>query len=533
MNSATASPQPPSTAGPALEAPPPPRATLRDWVGLAVIALPCLLYSMDLTVLNLALPALSADFGPSSTQLLWIVDIYGFMVAGLLMTMGSLGDRIGRRRLLLIGAAAFGAASVAAAFSSSTGMLIAMRALLGVAGATLAPSTLSLIRNMFHDPRQRTVAIGVWVSSYSVGAAIGPVVGGALLEHFWWGSVFLAGVPVMLLLLLLGPWLLPEFRDRDAPAIDLPSAALSLAAVLSLVWGVKHLAEHGWAAWPLLAVAAGATLGVVFVRRQQRLLALRIQPMVDVRLFRVRSFSVALCTYGLSALMGFGTFIFIGQYLQLVAGMGPLQAGLWTTPFAAAFVVGSMLTPALARRFGVGTTISAGLLVATLGFGLLCAVDVLTPPAAMAVAFVVYSLGLAPVFTLATDLVVGSVPQQQAGAAAALSETFSELGSALGIALLGSLGAAIYRNQMSAAGLEPAWLEASGGTLAAALESARAAGGATGMALADAARSAFVAGMRGAAVLAMLTLAATAWFACHQLRRQAIGGAVAEPPTGL
>ena len=208
------------------------RAGRREWIGLAVIALPCLLYSMDLTVLNLAVPRLSADLKPSSAQLLWIVDIYGFLVAGSLITMGTLGDRIGRRRLLLIGAAAFGVASVLAAFSTSAEMLIATRALLGIAGATLAPSTLSLIRNMFLDPAQRTVAIGVWVSSYSVGGAIGPLLGGVLLEYFWWGSVFLLGVPVMVLLLVLGPMLLPEFRDPEAGRLDLLSAALSLAAVL-------------------------------------------------------------------------------------------------------------------------------------------------------------------------------------------------------------------------------------------------------------------------------------------------------------
>src|SRR5687767_1769597 len=217
-----------------------PRAGRREWIGLAVIALPCLLYSMDLTVLNLAVPALSADLKPTSAQLLWIVDIYGFMVAGSLITMGTLGDRIGRRRLLLIGAAAFGIASVLAAFATSAEMLIATRALLGVAGATLAPSTLSLIRNMFLDPGQRTVAIGVWVTSYSVGGAIGPLLGGVLLEYFWWGSVFLLAVPVMALLLAVGPALLPEYRDPDAGRLHLPSAALSLVAVLALIFGLKQ-----------------------------------------------------------------------------------------------------------------------------------------------------------------------------------------------------------------------------------------------------------------------------------------------------
>jgi MFS transporter, DHA2 family, multidrug resistance protein len=214
------------------------RAGRREWIGLVVLALPCLLYSMDLTVLDLAVPQLSADLAPTSAELLWILDIYGFMVAGSLITMGALGDRIGRRRLLLIGAAAFGVASVAAALSTSPAMLIAARAVLGVAGATLAPSTLSLIRNMFLDSRQRTFAIGVWVTSYSVGSAIGPLLGGFLLLHFWWGSVFLIGVPVMALLLVVGPLLLPEFENPDAGPLDLSSAALSLVAVLLAIFGL-------------------------------------------------------------------------------------------------------------------------------------------------------------------------------------------------------------------------------------------------------------------------------------------------------
>jgi len=205
------------------------KAGRREWIGLAVIALPCLLYSMDLTVLNLAVPAISADLQPTSTQLLWILDIYGFLVASSLITMGTLGDRIGRRRLLLIGAAVFGVTSILAAFSTSPGMLIVTRALLGLAGATLAPSTLSLIRNMFLDPGERTFAIGVWVTSYSVGGALGPVLGGIVLQHFWWGSAFLIGVPVMVLLLIVGPILLPEFKDPQARRLDIPSAALSLS----------------------------------------------------------------------------------------------------------------------------------------------------------------------------------------------------------------------------------------------------------------------------------------------------------------
>src|SRR6266852_6934303 len=247
------------------------KATRREWIGLAVIALPCVLYAMDLTVLNLAVPRLSEDLKPTSAQLLWILDIFGFLVAGSLIIMGNIGDRIGRRRLLMMGAAGFGVASVIAAFSTSAEMLIATRALLGVAGATLAPSTLSLIRSMFLDPQQRTVAIGVWVTSYSVGGAIGPLLGGVLLQYFWWGSVFLIGVPVMLLLLVLGPILLPEFRDPKAGRLDLFSAALSLVAVLLVIYGLKRIAEHGLGWVPALTIVTGLAVCAAFLRRQRAL----------------------------------------------------------------------------------------------------------------------------------------------------------------------------------------------------------------------------------------------------------------------
>ncbi|MFL5415828.1 MAG: MFS transporter, partial [Myxococcales bacterium] len=278
------------------------RAGRREWSGLAVIALPCLLYSMDLTVLDLAVPALSADLKPSSTQLLWILDIYGFLVAGSLVTMGTLGDRIGRRRLLLFGAGAFAAASTLAAFSTSAAMLIAARAVLGLAGATLAPSTLSLIRNMFLDPRQRTVAVSVWITSFSVGGAIGPLAGGLLLEWFWWGSVFLLGVPVMGLLLVLGPILLPEYRDPEAGRLDLVGAVMSLAAVRALIYGLKQFAQDGPGWPPALSIVVGLAVGVAFVRRQQTL----ADPLLDLRLFRVPAFSAALTTNVLSFFVGFG-----------------------------------------------------------------------------------------------------------------------------------------------------------------------------------------------------------------------------------
>ena len=344
------------------------RATRREWIGLAVLALPCFVYAMDLTVLNLAVPSLSADLHPSSTQLLWVVvDIYGFTLAASLITMGSLGDRIGRRRLVLIGAVVFGLMSVVAAYATSAPMLIAARALLGVAGATIAPGTLSLIRTMFEDAGQRTLAIGVWITSFSAGGAIGPVLGGLLLEQFWWGSVFLLAVPVMGLLVALGPRLLPEFRDRAAGRLDPLSAALSLAAVLAVVYGLKQFALQGPGRFATASLLAGLAVAVLFVRRQRRLPS----PLLDLRLFRVPVFSAALASYALGIFVVFGPDLFVDQYLQLVLGLSPLRAGLWLLPAARGFVVGSLLTSRLVRWASPQAVMTAGMVLGAVGFGLL------------------------------------------------------------------------------------------------------------------------------------------------------------------
>jgi len=483
------------------------KAGRREWTGLAVLALPSVLYSMDLTVLNLAVPSLSADLEPTSAQLLWIVDIYGFILAGALMTMGAIGDRIGRRRLLLIGAAAFGVASALAAFSTTAGMLIATRALLGLAGATLAPSTLSLIRSMFVDSRQRTTAIGIWASSSSVGAIVGPLLGGLLIERFWWGSVFLIAVPVMLLILVLGPLLLPEFTDPAARRVDLVSAALSLASVLLMIYGLKQIAQNGLSWRAAIAIAAGLGVGVVFVRRQRRL----ADPLIDLRLFQVPAFSAALAIYTLETFVLFGIFVFVAQYLQLVLGLSPQRAGLWMMPSAAAFMVASALTPVMARRWRPAGVIAGGFTVAALGCGVLTQIGGRSALGVVVSGDVICAFGLAAVFTVTNDLIVGSAPPERAGAVSALSETGSEFGGALGIAVLGSLGTALYRHALASTippGVPADLAEVARDTLGGALAVAGRLPDPLGAELVGVARAAFTHGMEWVAMVSAVAVLA-------------------------
>jgi DHA2 family multidrug resistance protein-like MFS transporter len=499
-----------------MTSPLPPRASRREWIGLAVIALPCLLYAMDLTVLNLAIPAITADLKPTASQMLWIVDIYGFLVAGSLITMGTLGDRIGRRRLLMIGAAAFGAASVLAALSTSAEMLIAARALLGVAGATLAPSTLSLIRNMFHDPHERTVAIGVWIASFSAGGAIGPLLGGVVLAFFTWHAVFLLAVPVMVLLLVLAPLLLPEYKDPNPGRLDLASAALSMGAVLCVIYGMKHVAEQGPSWTAALALAVGGALGSLFLRRQQRL----ADPLVDLALFRRPGFSAALAINVLGFFAMFASFLYIAQYLQLVLGMDPLTAGLWTLPSSFGFIGGSFIVPLLAKRLGTLRVMVGGLVLAAAGFVLLGLVGT-SGLAMLVLGSVVFSVGLTPVVALTTDLVVSSAPPERAGSASSLSETSSELGGALGIAVLGTIAAAVYRAAMVNAipgGAPQAVGDAARGTIGGAMAMAQQLPGAAGAALLDAARAAYVQGMQVSTSLSAAIMLGTAVLAFVLLR---------------
>jgi len=507
-----------------------PRAGRREWVGLGVLALACLLYVMDLTVLHLAVPAISADLQPSSTQLLWIIDVYGFFVAGALITMGTLGDRIGRRRLLLIGAGAFGVGSLMAAFSPSAELLIVSRALLGIAGATLAPSTLSLIFHMFQDPKQRSTAIGIWIASFSAGGAIGPVLGGALLELFWWGSAFLLALPVMALLLVLGPRVLPEYRDPDAGRLDLVSAAMSIAAVLAVIYGLKQTAQDGFGPVPALSIAAGLAVGVAFVRRQRGL----ADPMVDVGLFRITAFNAALATNFLAIFVAVGYFLFVAQYLQLVVGLSPLQAGLWSLPSAFGFIIGSQLGPRVLHRVRPAVVIGGGLASSAAGLAVLTQVGASAGLAPLIAGSVIISLGLAPVFALTTELIVGSAPPERAGAASGISETGAELGGALGIAILGSVGVAIYRGELAdrlPAAVPAEAAAAARDTLGSAVAVAGELPGQLGAVVLQTAREAFVEGMRISSGIAAVVAVGLAILALVMLRDRPAASTAEEADT--
>lgn len=473
----------------------------KAWIGLAVLALPTLLISIDVFVLLLALPRLSADLGATSTEQLWIMDIYGFLLSGFMITMGTLGDRIGRRKLLLIGSAAFAAASVLAAFSVTPLMLIAARAVLGIAGATLAPSTLALISNMFPNPKQRGLAIGIWLMCFMGGATLGPLVGGVLLQHFWWGAVFLLGVPVMAVLLAVGPVLLPEYRSPEAGRVDLASVGLSLGTILPLIYGVKQLAYAGWQPVPAAAILAGLVVGALFVRRQTRL----EHPLLDLRLFARRSFSTALVSMLIGTMLMGAMMLFLTQHLELVQGLSPLQSALWMLPTAVASLVTFQVSPLLARRIRPAYLIAGGLAVSVSGLLVITQITATSGPVALVAGWSLINLGAGPLITLGTDLVIGSAPLEKAGSAAAISETSNEFGFALGIAALGSVGTAVYRALLP--GGAP---DAARDTLASATQVAGTLPGELSGALLSSARDAFTSGMHVAALISAVALAVVA-----------------------
>lgn len=478
----------------------------RSWFALGVLSLAVLLIGIDGTVLALATPFISKDLGTSATQMLWIADIYSFMLAGLLVTMGSLGDRIGHKRLLLTGASLFGVMSVVAAYAPTPELLIGARALLGFAGATLAPATLALIRSLFPDARQRSVAVGIWAAMFSAGAALGPVVGGVLLEHFWWGSVFLINVPVIVVMLVTGLVLLPEQRNANPGPWDLPSVGMSLVGMLAVVYAIKEGASHGIRVDIAVAGLVGSAVLVLFVRRQLSLPT----PLLDVRLFGNRAFSGVVVANLLTVLGLSGVVFFLSQFFQLVVGYSPLKAGLAELPAAVSATVFGILAGIIVRYWSQRAVLTAGLALVGVAMASLTMLSPSTAYLQLGIALFVLGLGLGLAFTVASDVILTSVPQHRAGAAAAVSETAYELGTALGIATLGSIVGSIYRSHAIPVGTPSAVASEAKESLPAALEAAERLPHEQALALVESAKSAFTDGLATAAGVGSALLLASA-----------------------
>ncbi|WP_433335389.1 MFS transporter [Spirillospora sp. CA-294931] len=493
---------------------PPPIGRVRKNATLAISCLAAALLSIDLTALHLAIPKLIEDLGPSATQILWIADIYGFALAGLLITMGSVGDRIGRKRLLLIGSVAFAAASVLTAYSTTAEMLIASRALLGVAGATIMPSTLSIIRNTYTDPRERTTAVGIWSAVSASGFVIGPIVGGLLLSQFWWGSVFIINLPIMALIFVFGVVVLPESRDPDPGRLDPLSAVLSMAGVIAVVYAVKAAAADG-VSQPSVGLTAvvGIVCVVLFLRRQKGL----EHPLIDVGLFRRAAFSGAVATNMFAMFAMVAQSLIISQYFQLVLGWSPLKAGLAGLPGAIGGTIGGILAAPLINALGRARTVSLGMAVAAVGMSMYVLVGVAPDYLTIAMIMVPVGFGISLAFAVTGDTVLATVPKERAGSGAAISETAMEVGGALGIALLGSVLNVAYANSLKLPeGVPAKAVPTIEDSLGGALQVAAAFPRSLSDAVTAAARQAFVDGIHVTAFAAgfvLLSVAVASWFA--------------------
>ena len=490
--------------------------TPRQWGILGVLTLAVMLLAIDGSVLSLAVPSLSADLNPTANQILWIGDIYAFTIAGLLVTVGNIADRYGRKRVLLVGAAGFAAASLVCALAPTAEILILGRFLMGIFGAAFMPSTLSIVRNTFDDPGQRTRAIAIWSIGTTGGAALGPLLGGFLIEHFRWSSVFFINLPIMVLVLAVGvPMLRESYGNREA-SVDLASSALSILTVVPIVYVVKE-AAHGGFGWPqALALVLGAASGWAFVRRQRRL----EHPLLDLGLFRIPAFSGAVLTAGIAIFALVGLLYFFSQYLQLVRGMAPLAAGIVEMPATVTGILAALAAPRLLPRLGQGGAIALGTALLGVGMGIVAAAESVPGIVLILVGVGVLGFGSGLSMTLSTDAIVGAAPASRAGAASAISETAYELGAACGIAVLGSVLSSYYRWFVALpADFESAHGAGASDSLARTLEALGASGtaaadgvppGGSDPALAEAARLTFAHGMQATAVFAVLLCLAAA-----------------------
>ncbi|SDH85563.1 MFS transporter [Agrococcus jejuensis] len=497
------------------------RAGVREWIALAVLMLPVLLVAIDNTVLAFALPEIAGALEPTGAQQLWIVDVYPLVLAGLLVPMGVLGDRFGRRRLLLIGAVGFGVVSVLCAFAPTAELLIAGRALQGLFGATLMPSTMSLLRSLFVDRVQRRLAIAIWATGFSVGSAVGPAVGGLLLAHFWWGSIFLLAIPLLLPMLVLVPLLVRESRDPKAPKVDLVGIVLAMLTLTPLAAAVKHVATDGVDAVAIGLAALATASGVLFVRRMQRV----EHPMLDLALLRDRAFSTGVLVNLLSVVALVGFLFFLTQHLQLVVGMSTLEAALVLLPGTAAMIVAGLGSVRLVRRIRQEVVMVGALVASTIAYVTVAVLGADISVAAIAAAFALLGAGIGAAETLSNDLVLASAPVDKAGAAAGVSETAYELGAVLGTAVLGGILTSVYQSTLVVpSGIAADDAARAGETLSGALHVSDAVGGEAGLALAEAARHAFDAGVVWTAGAGAVLIASAAVLTWWRLVRGRSGG---------
>ncbi|WP_207203739.1 MFS transporter [Actinomyces minihominis] len=475
------------------------------WIGLAVLMLPVLLVSIDGTVVNLALPQISRDFATSGTLLLWIIDAYSLVLAGLLVTMGSFADRFGRRKMLLIGGAGFALVSAAAAFAPSGEALVAIRILLGFFGAMLMPSTVALIRNMFTDRSERRLALAIWASCFSAGAALGPVLGGVLLQFFTWHAVFLLALPLLVPMLILTPLFVPESKDPNPGPISILNVVLSMLTLAPAIYAIKTIATEGATAAALTAVAVAIVSGLWFARRQLT----SSNPMLDLHLFKVKSFSGAVLTNLAIVFAMVGFLYYSAQHLQLVEGLEPLFAGLVLLPGTIVMAISGLAVVPLARRYPINRIVAVGAWLAAVAYLCLMIFGVGATPVTIAVIFSVLALGTGAAETLTNDAIVSAVPAHKAGAASAISETAYEVGTVLGTAILGSISVAFYTHNVQVpGGLSPTAALEAGQTLGGAVNVASELPASASSSLLESAFAAFDSGVLAIGAVGAIIMAA-------------------------
>ena len=499
----------------------------RRWATLGVLCVSLLVIGLDNTILNVALPSLARSLDATASELQWMVDSYTLVFAGLLLVAGSLGDRFGRRRALLFGLAVFGVSSLWAAWAGSAGELIAARAMMGIGGAFIMPSTLSVLTHSFRDSRERAKAIGAWAAVSGMGIVLGPTIGGWLLQHFWWGSVFLVNVPVAAVGIVAGYWLVPESRDPSAPRIDVVGAVLSVIGLVAVVWSIIEAPERGWTNGLVLT---GFGVAVVFLTAFVAWELRVAEPMLNLRYFHNPSFAAASLSVTLVFFSMFGMVFFLTQYMQFVLDFSALQAGQRMLPIAA-LVLGAPIGIKLAGRLGNKVVVATGLSVVAVALWILSGTSVDSGYGRVAMVLAIMGFGMGFTMAPATDSVMSALPRAKAGVGSAVNDTVRQVGGALGVAVLGSILSSAYDNRLGELlGGQPVPEPAREG-IAGALAVAGQQPGSAGTALADAARSAFIHGMDRTLVVAAAVAVAGALIALVWLpTRNKEADAPAEPP---